>query len=74
VRESTTVRVSPGTRDGLRGLAQADDVTLDEEIARLVRAERQRRIGAALSSTDLSSDDEAWLRLGAGAVADDASR
>ena len=66
--DSTTVRVSRTTRDGLRRLANDDDVTLDEEITRLVRAERQRRIGLALSANEPDADARAWLDVGASTV------
>ena len=62
--DSTTVRVSRATRDNLRQLADDDNVTLDEEINRLVRCERQRRIGHALSENELDDDARAWLDVG----------
>jgi len=70
--DSTTVRVSRGTRDNLRHLADDDDVTLDEEITRLVRAERQRRIGRALSATELDAEEQVWLDVGASTIRDHA--
>jgi hypothetical protein len=74
MRESTTIRLASGTRDDLRRLADADGLTLDEEIARLLRAERQRRMGAALASATLTEDDRRWLDLSAATVVDDATR
>ena len=70
--DSTTVRISRRTRDHLRHLADADDVTLDEEITRLVRAERQRRIGRALADDGSVGDAAAWLELGASTVGEHA--
>lgn len=74
---TTTVRISTRTRDGLKRLAERDGVTLDEAIARLVRAERQRRMGEALAA-GLTDDDEAWIDAGLRTVAEvdrnDASR
>jgi len=58
--ESTSIRVAPSTRDAVRSLAEDDRVTLDEEIQRLTRAERQRRIGISLS-TPIPPEDERWL-------------
>jgi aldose 1-epimerase len=69
MQSSTSVRVCVGTRDAIRALAVADGVTLDEEISRLARAERQRRIGEALSVDRLDEHDRAWLDLGSHAVA-----
>lgn len=74
MRESTTVRVSRDTRDSLRDLAEGDGVTLDEEITRLVRAERQRRIGQALSAGEPGDDERSWLEVAAAPVRDDAGR
>jgi hypothetical protein len=72
--DSTTVRVTRGTRDSLRELADHDGVTLDEELARLVRSERQRRIGTALAAVAPDDDETAWLELGTEAPRDDAGR
>lgn len=72
MQDSTTVRVSRSTRDHLRHLADDDDVTLDEEITRLVRAERQRRIGQGLSTNALDADDRSWLEVAADTIGDDA--
>lgn len=74
MQKSTTVRVLSDTRDELRDLATADGVTLDEEIARLVRSERQRRMGLALSSLQPDTDDEMWLNVNLEAVRDHAGR
>ena len=74
MRDTTTIRVSPGNRDALRRLAESDGVTLDEEIARLLRAERQRRIGTALSAVEPTDGDKAWLEVGIATIADDYRR
>ena len=62
------MRVARETRDAVRDLADQDGVTLDEEIQRLARAERQRRLGAALASDHLDDEDRSWLDLGASTV------
>jgi len=72
MRESTTIRVSSGARNDLRALASQDGVTLDEAITRLVRAERQRRIGLSLAAVNLDGDERSWLELSVQAVHDDA--
>ena len=74
MRETTTIRVSPGNRDALRQLADFDGVTLDEEIARLLRAERQRRMGGQLGAAELTGSDRAWLDLGIATATDNARR
>lgn len=61
MRDPTTVRVSRQVRDELRGLADADETTMDDELSRLVRAERQRRMGRALSDLEIDNEDEAWI-------------
>lgn len=75
MRESTTVRVSRATRDSLRALAAAEDLTLDQTLERLVKAERQRRIGLELGASPPDADESAWLDMGAEtARGDDARR
>jgi hypothetical protein len=46
---TTTIAISPETRDALRGLAAERGDTMDTLIRRLLRDERARRIGAALA-------------------------
>jgi len=58
----------------LRHLADDDGVTLDDEIIRLVRSERQRRIGQALSESELDTEEQTWLGIGAEAVRNNAGR
>jgi predicted transcriptional regulator len=71
MRNSTTIRVSPTTRDALRDLAAVDGVTLDEELTQLLRSERQRRMGRALAD-EPSEADRAWLESGIATVRDHA--
>ena len=47
---STTIRVSKAVRDEIGALAASENITLDEMLRRLARAERQRRIGAELAA------------------------
>ena len=65
MQDPTTVRVTRGTRDGLRALAAAGGVSLDEETARLVRTERQRRMGRALAQHEPTAAERQWLDLAA---------
>ena len=74
MRDSTTVRLSRSTRDDLRHLADDDGVTLDDEIIRLVRAERQRRIGQALSASEPDTEEQTWIAMGVEAVRNNAGR
>ena len=74
MRESTTVRLSRSTRDNLRHLADDDGVTLDDEIIRLVRAERQRRIGQALSASEPDTEEQTWIEMGAETIRNNAGR
>lgn len=57
MQDSTTVRVSIETRNEIRQLADADGLTIDQELRALARAERQRRMGAALANTPPSTQD-----------------
>ena len=68
--DSTTIKVSVRTRDGLRELADRDGLTLDAQLAKLIRRERRRIIGAQLASAPLDADDTAVLDASAGDVAD----
>lgn len=74
MHHSTTIRVSLPTRDNLRQLAKDDGVTLDQEVARLVRAERQRRIGHVLATSRPDAEERSWLEMGSEVVRSDASR
>ncbi|HYX43393.1 MAG TPA: hypothetical protein VE760_00010 [Acidimicrobiales bacterium] len=65
--------MSRGTRDNLRQLAKDDGVTLDEELTRLVRGDRQRRMGQALAASSADAEERAWLEMGVEAVGSDAS-
>lgn len=74
MRDSTTVRVTRETRDMLRGLAEHDGISMDEELSRLARAERQRRMGRALAAAAPDADDDAWIDAGLATARDDAGR
>ncbi len=59
--QSTTIRVSTETRDAVKALAEADDRTLDQQIALMARRERQRAMGRALAYVELTEPDRAVL-------------
>ncbi|MDQ3642050.1 MAG: hypothetical protein M3450_11470 [Actinomycetota bacterium] len=61
------------TRGHLRKLADDEGVTLDEEVARLVRAERQRRTGQMPASPNRTPKERPWLNIGADVVGNDAA-
>ncbi len=67
------MRVSRRTRDAVRELAARDGVTLDQAIERLVRRERQRQLGLALSGEVLDGDDHRWIEVGLSTAGDDAA-
>jgi hypothetical protein len=46
----TNIKVSAATRDELKAFAERDGLTLDEALGRLLKSERQRRIGADLAA------------------------
>lgn len=70
---STTIRVTRSTRDALKRLAEDDGVTHDEELTRLLRAERQRRMGASLTLQP-TTEDRAWIEAGMSTMGQDAGR
>ncbi len=61
---STTIRVSKAVRDEIGALAADDDVTLDEMLRRMARAERQRRMGAELAAHRPADGDQAVIAAG----------
>ncbi len=66
--QSTTIRVSTMTRDAVKALAEADDRTLDEQIALMARRERQRQMGIELASVQLTPEDQAVIDSGIATV------
>lgn len=72
MRDSTSIRVTRCVRDDLRTLAAESGVTLDVQLSRLVRAERQRRMGVALSKVEVDDEGRAWIDRGVEAVRRDA--
>ena len=71
---TTTIKLSVSTANQLRERAKADGVTIEREIARLLRLDLQRRMGESLASQALSDEDHDWLDLGARTVAKHAGR
>lgn len=59
------MRVSVTLRDELRALADAEGLTLDQTLERLLQRERQRRMGAALAAQEPSPEDQRWLDMSA---------
>ena len=70
MRAPTSVRVTKDTRDAVKELADADGLSMDQVIARLARAERQRRIGLALVASPVNDDELEWLGGAARSVAE----
>lgn len=66
--QSTTIRVTTETRDAVKALAEADDRTLDQQIALMARRERQQRMGRELASIELTADDRAVIDSGIATV------
>ncbi len=76
---TTSIAVSPEARDALRILAAERGDTMDSLIKRLLRAERARRMGAALAErrslmTDVDVESERALVAGSATAAADAFR
>ncbi len=55
----------------MRSLADADGVTMDEELRRLARAERQRRIGLSLAAERIDEEAQQWIDISAATVRDE---
>ena len=62
----TTVKVSVTTRDELKSIAEREGLTLDAALQRLLRADRQRQMGADLAAR--RSPDDAALVAGSKAA------
>ena len=71
---TTTIKLSVSTAEQLRERAKADGVTIEREIAKLLRLDLQRRMGESLASQALSEQEHDWLDLGARTVAEHAGR
>jgi post-segregation antitoxin (ccd killing protein) len=71
---TTTIKLSVSTADQLRERAKADGVTIEREIAKLLRQDLQRRMGESLASQAPSDEEQDWLDLGARTVAKHAGR
>ncbi|MCB9388569.1 MAG: hypothetical protein H6512_02970 [Acidimicrobiia bacterium] len=67
--KTTTIEVSTQTRDALQRLADRDGLTLDGQIAKLVRREHRRIIGHQLASGALSPEESSLLNASASDVA-----
>ncbi|MFT3852185.1 MAG: hypothetical protein QM733_05540 [Ilumatobacteraceae bacterium] len=61
------MKLSVKNRDDLRRLADEEGLTLDEALGRILRRERQRRMGEQLSG-GLEAEDRAVIRGGTHAV------
>lgn len=64
---TTTMKLSVRNRDVLRRIADEDGLTLDEALGRVLRRERQRRIGQQLSA-GLTAEERTLARGGTHAV------
>ncbi len=59
------MRVRVDTRDQIKALAETDGISMEEEIRRLARQERQRRMGIELSTDVSTAAEQAVLDAGA---------
>jgi fructose-1,6-bisphosphatase/sedoheptulose 1,7-bisphosphatase-like protein len=67
--QDTTVRVSVPVRDELRAIAEANNTTMDQALAMVLKRYRQFAIGESLVSWEASPADRAVLDAGASTVA-----
>lgn len=68
MHETTTVRVTRATHRELRERADRDGLTLEAEIRRLLRYDRQRRIAEALATDPLTTEEAQIIRSSAATV------
>jgi fructose-1,6-bisphosphatase/sedoheptulose 1,7-bisphosphatase-like protein len=66
--QGTTVRVSIPVRDELRAIADANDTTMDQALAMVLKRYRQLAIGESLASWEAGENDRAVLDAGASTV------
>ena len=67
--ETTTFRVARSTHQELRERASQDGLTMEGELKRLLRYDRQRRMAEAFAREDPASEDLAVVQGGMAAVA-----
>jgi hypothetical protein len=65
----STIKVSLTTQDQLKAVADREGVTLDAVLRMLLRAERQRIMGAELALRESSDEDTSWVASSSSAVA-----
>jgi len=71
---STTIRVSRSLHRMIRELASRDGVTMEVELRRLVRLDRQLRMADAVRSEYLDADDLAVVAYASAVVGRESSR
>ena len=67
--DTTTLRVSRSTHQELRERANQDGLTMEAELKRMLRYDRQRRMAEAFATHEPAPDDLATVRGGTAAVA-----
>jgi RNase P/RNase MRP subunit p30 len=55
------MKISTETRDELKSIAERDGITLDAALRKLLRAERQRRMGEELAQRPKADEDASWV-------------
>lgn len=67
---ATSVRLDVATRDALRALADSDNLTMAEEIALLIRRDRQRRLGEYLATVSDDAEEQQWAEVSISSLRD----
>lgn len=62
VKNTTSVRITRETHEKLQGMAEADGVSLTDELDRIIEEQRRQRLfdQADRAYTSLQEDEEAW--------------
>jgi cytidylate kinase len=68
VTATTTIRVSVAVRDEVRRLAAANGLTIDEQLRRMARLERQIKMAIDNSTRALTAEDLQVLEAGRATV------
>lgn len=66
--ETTTLRVARSTHQELRERANQDGLTMEAELKRLLRYDRQRRMAEAFAAHEPTTEDLAVVQGGMAAV------
>jgi hypothetical protein len=65
----TTMKISPATRDELKAIAERDGLSLEAALRKLLKGERQRRMGEELMAAPPTDEERSIIAGSTQAVA-----